>query len=111
MFKSAALALALVLACLPVASFAQTTAVPPAFAPLGFLIGEWSGDGTSDAGSGSGTDSFHLDVQNQILVRRSHASYSKDGKPATTYDSLMIVYSDPAYPQLRADYFDERDPL
>jgi hypothetical protein len=105
MFKR--VAFALLLALFPSPAFTQPAAVPGAFAPLGFLIGDWSGDGTADVGSGSGSDSFHLDLQGQALVRRSHAVYpAKDGKPPYTYDSLMIVYSDPAYQLLRADYFD-----
>jgi hypothetical protein len=91
----------------PLSAGAQTAAVPAAFAPVAFLVGDWTGDGTSDAGSGSGTDSWKLEVQGQLLVRRSHAVYPpKDGKPGLTYESAMYVYSDPAYPQLRADYID-----
>jgi hypothetical protein len=91
----------------PASASAQSAAVASAFAPVAFLVGDWTGDGTSDAGSGSGTDSWKIEVQGQLLVRRSHAVYPpKDGKPGLTYDSVMYVYNDPAYPQLRADYVD-----
>jgi len=82
-------------------------AVPATFSPLQFLLGNWSGAGTSDAGAGKGYDTFALDLDGFAVVRRSHAEYpGKDGKAPVTYDALMVVYKDPAAAQLRADYFD-----
>ena len=104
MFLKMAVA-AFAIAALPLAAAAQT--VPTAFAPLSFLLGEWSGAGTSDAGAGSGSDTFRFDLQGNVVVRRSHAEYpGKDGKPGIVYDALMVVYADPAHDGLRADYFD-----
>jgi len=104
------IAAVLILTLLPSISPAQQTPVPAMFAPIQFLIGSWSGPSVSDAGPGTGTDSFTLDVQGHVIVRRSHAVYpGKDGRPATIYDSTMFIYKDPAYRQLRADYVDNEN--
>jgi hypothetical protein len=88
------------------ASAACADPVPAAFAPVAALLGDWAGSGTSDAGPGTGKDSFTLDLQGHVVVRRSHAEYpGKDGKPVV-YDALMVVYQEPGSPTLRADYYD-----
>jgi hypothetical protein len=60
---------ALVLFCAP--AQADVSAVPAAFGPVAFLIGDWTGNGVTDAGPGSGSDSFKLDLAGQVIVRRS----------------------------------------
>jgi hypothetical protein len=95
------------LALLPTLAAAQPASVPTPFRPVLFLIGDWSGDGSADVGKGTGADSFHFDVGNRVIVRRSHATYtSADGK-VTSYQSLMVIYNDAASSQLRADYYDD----
>jgi hypothetical protein len=82
---------------------AQPVKQDPRWAPLAFLIGEWTGEGGGGPGQGSGEFSFHLDLGGAILVRKnvSHYPATKD-KPAYSHTDLMIVDS-----TLRAIYFDE----
>jgi hypothetical protein len=71
---------------------------------LSFLIGDWDGSGSGQPGQGAGSFSFTPDLQNQVLVRRSHSEYpAASGRPATVHVDLTVVY-DPASPQ--ASYFD-----
>jgi hypothetical protein len=71
------------------------------------LIGDWSGEGGGNPGSGSGTSSFQFDLQQQVLVRRSHSEYPASGnRPATVHDDLMVIYADSGSEQSRAIYFD-----
>lgn len=92
----------------------QTPAKPAAQAPAArkldskwnALIGDWAGDGNGSPGSGSGTSSFKFDLQQQVLVRRSHSEYPPSGnRPATVHDDLMVIYPDTA-DGARAIYFD-----
>jgi hypothetical protein len=70
------------------------------------LAGEWAGEGTGNPGSGSGTSSFQFDLQNQVLVRRSHSEYpASGGRPATAHDDLMVIYPGTG-DESRAIYFD-----
>jgi hypothetical protein len=78
------------------------------WAPIRFLIGEWTGEGGGGPGQGSGSFSFLTDQQNTILVRKNRADYpaTKD-RPAATHTDLMIVYQEES--KLRAIYFDTED--
>jgi hypothetical protein len=71
------------------------------------LLGDWVGEGSGQPGQGTGEFSFHPDLQNRILVRRSYAAYppTKD-RPAFRHDDLMVVYRESASAPLRALYFD-----
>jgi hypothetical protein len=70
------------------------------------LAGEWTGEGTGNPGSGSGTSSFQFDLQKQVLVRRSHSEYhASGGRPATVHDDLMVIYPGTG-DDSRAIYFD-----
>lgn len=91
--------------------FAQTS--PKAgdrWAPLGFLIGEWSGEGGGGPGQGSGGFSFLPDQNGTILIRKNRADYpaAKD-RPAFSHTDLMVVYKEPSENKLRAIYFDMED--
>jgi hypothetical protein len=81
--------------------------------PLQFLVGHWSGEGsTADRGSGGGAFSFAPDLQGKILLRRSFAEYpAANGKPAYRHDDLTIIYHDGAANDLRAIYFDNEEHL
>lgn len=70
------------------------------------LVGEWTGEGAGNPGSGSGTSSFQFDLQKQVLVRRSHSEYpASGGRPATVHDDLMVIYPGTGQ-ESHAIYFD-----
>jgi hypothetical protein len=72
-----------------------------------YLLGDWVGEGGGQPGQGTGEFSFHSDLQNHILVRRSYAAYppTKD-RPAFRHDDLMVVYRESDNAPPRALYFD-----
>ena len=92
-------------------AFGQQTAISPAgggtWAPFGFLLGEWIGEGGGGPGQGAGGFSFTIDLQEKILVRKNHAEYpaTKD-RPAYSHTDLMIIYPQPGSDRLRGMYFD-----
>ena len=71
-----------------------------------FLLGEWTGEGNSSMGKGSGGFSFDFDLQKRIIARKNHSFFpaTKD-KPAYSHDDLMIIYKDDEN-KTRAIYFD-----
>lgn len=70
------------------------------------LVGDWSGEGTGSPGNGAGTSSFKFDLQQQVLVRRSHSEYpASGGRPATVHDDLMVIYPGVGN-ESHATYFD-----
>jgi hypothetical protein len=72
-----------------------------------WLIGEWVGEGGGQLGQGGGTFSFKLDLDEKILVRKSHSEYpAAENKPKIVHDDLMIIYLDFAGSPLKAVYFD-----
>jgi hypothetical protein len=72
-----------------------------------FLLGDWLGEGQGAPGQGVGGFSFGFDLQDKVLVRRSHADYpaTKD-RPAFTHEDLMIVYPGTDSAHAKAVYFD-----
>lgn len=84
---------------------AQQTENDP-WAPLQFLVGEWTGEGGGQPGQAAGRSSFEPGLEGQILVRKSYAEYpaAKD-RPAYRHDDLMIMHREPGG-QPRAIYFD-----
>jgi hypothetical protein len=87
------------------------TACAQDWTPLEFLVGHWTGEGTTaDQGSGSGAFSFAPDLQSKVLLRRNFAEYPQaNGKPAYRHDDLMIIYHDAAAHDLHAIYFDNEE--
>lgn len=88
------------------ASHAQQGQGANTWGPWQFLLGEWIGGGSGEPGKGAGSFAFALDLQNEIIVRKSHTEYppSKD-RPAFSHDDLMVVYQEPQK-QTQAIYFD-----
>lgn len=71
------------------------------------LIGEWKGEGGGQPGQGGGTFSFSFDLDNKIVVRKSHSFYpATDNKPEVIHDDLMIIYPDGNTDKTKAIYFD-----
>lgn len=79
----------------------------PACEKLNWLIGEWAGEGSGEPGAGGGTFSFKPDLDQHVLVRKSHSEYPATGnKPEVVHNDLMIVYSGSVGNPLKAIYFD-----
>lgn len=88
----------------PLDDFAQQTQKPD-WSGFKFLIGDWIGEGSGAPGEGSGTITFYLALDDQILVRKNHAEYpAANGRPAFTHDDVTIHYRENN--SVRAIYFD-----
>ncbi|MEI8203016.1 MAG: hypothetical protein WCH34_08400 [Bacteroidota bacterium] len=85
-------------------SFSQQS---PNFEKWNSLIGTWIGDGNGKPGQGVGSFTFSLDLDKNILIRKSHTLIfaTKDKKEAV-HDDLMIIYGDSSGFPARAIYFD-----
>lgn len=71
-----------------------------------FLPGEWAGGNTGDPGQGQGKFSFNFELDQNILVRKSHTEYPATGERAPMiHEDLMIIYDEVAGGK-RAIYFD-----
>jgi len=102
---------AVIVLILGVASLAAQPAKKDSrWAPLAFLIGDWTGEGGGGPGQGTGGFSFLPDQDGKILIRKNRSDYpaTKD-KPAFSHTDLLIVYQDPGEAKLRAIYFDSED--
>jgi hypothetical protein len=98
------LALILALSGILSASFGQTN---DSWIKWSWLTGDWVGEGTGQPGTGGGTFSFQFDLNNKILVRKSHSEYpASDNKPKVIHDDLMIIYPDLKGNPGKAIYFD-----
>jgi len=72
-----------------------------------WLIGEWVGEGNGQPGQGGGTLSFHHDLDQKILVRKSHTEFPASGnKPPVIHNDLLIIYPDYSGNPAKAIYFD-----
>lgn len=75
----------------------------PSWPQLQFLVGSWVGSAEDTPhGAGSGTYSFELQLNQNVVVRKNHAEYSSGVK----HDDLMIIYLDTGSTQPKAIYFD-----
>jgi hypothetical protein len=72
-----------------------------------WLIGAWKGEGSGLPGQGGGEFTFQFDLDQQILVRKSHSEYpAAPGKPNIVHEDLLIVYPDSTGKPMKAVYFD-----
>ena len=72
-----------------------------------WLLGEWSGEGSGQPGDGAGSFTFKTELDQKILVRKSHSEYpATAGKPKVIHDDLMIIYPDFSGRPVTAIYFD-----
>ena len=86
---------------------AQQPPLTPNLAALNFLLGKWTGEGSAEAGTGSGYFTFETSLQDRVLVRKNHSEYrAARDRPLYLHDDLMIVYLDTATKKLRAFYTD-----
>jgi len=96
---------ALLVLCSPFVVIAQQKTA--SLEDLNFMVGKWVGEGTSEAGAGSGYFTFEYSLGNKALIRRNHAEYpSTSGRAAAIHDDLMIIYLHASSKQLRAFYTD-----
>ena len=93
------------LLCLGIAGSTQETT--SGWGLFEYLLGDWVGEGGGQPGQGAGEFSFHPDLQNRILVRKSYAAYppTKD-RPAFRHDDLIVVYRESDIAPPRALYLD-----
>jgi hypothetical protein len=71
------------------------------------LVGKWEGVGGGSPGSGGGQFSFALDLNDRIIVRRSHSEYpASEGRPSIVHDDLLVAYQEDSAKGIRAIYFD-----
>ena len=79
----------------------------PTWEKWNWLIGDWAGEGSDQPGKGGGTFTFKADLDQKILVRKSHSEYPALGsKPEITHNDLLIVYPDHSGNGSKAIYFD-----
>jgi len=72
-----------------------------------WLVGEWIGIGTGQPGQGGGYFSFKTDLDDNILVRKSHTEFPASGnRPAAVHNDLMIIYPGIQGALPKAIYFD-----
>lgn len=78
----------------------------PAWEKWRSLIGSWAGEGSGQPGQGGGTFSFANDLDNKILIRKSHSEYPSPPGKVLVHEDIMIIYSDSGNLPTRAIYFD-----
>ena len=69
-------------------------------------IGNWIGEGSGIPGQGGGTFSFTLDLDKNVLIRKSHSEYPSPEGKVQTHDDLMVIYLDINKNPSKAIYFD-----
>jgi hypothetical protein len=95
----------LILLCLCAASLGAQA--PDPWKDLGFLLGEWTGEGGGSPGQAMGAYSFLPELGGKILVRRNVADYpAAGGKPAVHHEDVMTVYREAGNQPPAAIYFD-----
>lgn len=74
-----------------------------------FLLGEWEGGHEGDPGQGYGQFSFSLELDQNILVRRSRTVFpTTPERQGYSHDDLLIIYTEFSGLK-RAIYFDNEE--
>jgi hypothetical protein len=98
----------LIMAALGSPAMAQSPHLAPPLAPIGFMVGDWTGDDGKVAetgGTSRGTSVVTPEVGGAVLIRRDHTELQDaQGKPAGGFDQIMMIYPDGG--TLHADYSD-----
>jgi hypothetical protein len=72
-----------------------------------WLLGQWQGEGSGKPGQGGGKFSFDLELNDKIIVRKSHSEYpTTDNKHKIIHEDLMVIYLNMAGSPTKAIYFD-----
>lgn len=79
----------------------QSPALTGPVAALGFMVGDWRGDGQGVGAGAGGVSAMHADLGGRVLVRRDHVLTKAGG----AFDILMVVYPDQG-DTLRAEFID-----
>jgi hypothetical protein len=87
---------------------AASPSLAPALAPIGFLVGHWTGDDGKVAetgGTSRGGSIITAEVGGAVLLRRDHTDLrDAAGKPSGGFDLITMIY--PEGGTLHADYSD-----
>jgi len=84
----------LALAFLPVLLCAQA---PEPFAPLKFLVGQWTGvEGGGQPGKASGGQlTLRVELDGKAMVRRSFTEFpAQQGRPALRHEDLTLIFAE-----------------
>src|SRR6266487_2606252 len=97
--------LLIILSGIAIPSLSQTQT--SSWEKLNALTGDWVAEGAGQPGAGTGSFSFEYDLNNKVMVRKSHSEYpSSDNKPAVVHDDLMVIYVINPTESFKAVYFD-----
>jgi hypothetical protein len=86
---------------------ADVPPLKPALAPIGFLIGRWTGGGkvADTGGSARGVSLITAEAGGAVLLRHDHNDlFDAAGKPSGGFDQIMMIYAEAG--GLRAEYSD-----
>ncbi len=98
--------LALLLAPALLAQPAPSKADP--FAPVSFLVGDWTGEGDGKPGQSLGAATYRFELDGKVLVRRSYADVpAANGRPASRHEDLMSLFVEGGV--LKAFYLDSEE--
>ena len=101
--------ISLVLALVFAGSQASAQKTDP-WASYRFLVGTWTGEGTGQPGSTTGTATFAFELDGRILVRTGRTSVPASAQgPAYAHEDKLVVYRDAPSQPMRAIYWDNED--